>query len=310
MAQAVVVGVLTINFTHGKLGDNDSIYRSVQFRKPGLLYEPTTGIPFFTQSRKFDDGTITVPFTVLTLYDDSFVTEQHEKKECTSDQCGHACRDLLFNKDISGLFVLTTMCHDDRVAKEINSSWFNGYGNLFAMPSFGWKIPEVPSSLKIRPNGYVQTSSSDYADLDIEWSISKKDIGGICFLIRSEAFESSKDLGIKLAEFRNTFFQMMVRDPDTSFLPCVILVVVKNATKFRELAKAQSLSRIKQSLDVFSSISDPIFSSNEEISSFNLTPKISVELVLENTIQPGMEYLKSFEQRCFQQLRAKLNSQV
>ena len=57
-------------------------------------------------------------------------------------------------------------------------------------------------------------------------------------------------------------------------------------------------------LDVFSSISDPILTL-EEITSFNLTPKITVEIILEIDVYPGMDYLKSFEQRCFQQIRAK-----
>lgn len=242
-------------------------------------------MPFYTKPNAFDDGSEQkYPFVSVFVYDDGNLSPPHET---CYETCGHACRDILLNKDIQSLFLIPGL--EDQSTTLIKSTT--------EFPQTHWQIPSFDE---------VFTLQSGPDDIPI----SVANIGALMFFIGLEAFTDLSEVMLNSAvmELRNTWLQLLVDDPYTNELPCWLYVIAKEKETMERHNTASTYNAINKELYLRPFVPLSLTATNFTSFGFWMTDKVRVQLIVEEDVFVGSQCFLPLERRSFQKYQSKTNA--
>jgi len=297
------IAILAINFTvfvfgsfNQKQSGPNSLYRKPIFQKrPGLQYDKRRRVPYFIRPGFYDDKITKKAYLSVFIFDDASSTPIHD--QCT-DQCTHTCRDILLLKNVQPLFE-SDVGHPSTKIKS-------------AFPNLEWSIPTYenqlvfPQSDPSKTGGPLQVvPSTDDIRINID------QLGGLVMFISYDNFEYHHENifnppNIDIMEFKNTFYQLLVRDPYTKNLPCWIFAVIKKGSRTSTPLSVlyEKLSKVL-SFDKSSNLKKP--PDFEYMNGMDLRDeKVRINIVTEDEIYPGSPIFSQLITKAFQQYQSKV----
>jgi hypothetical protein len=170
-------------------------------------------------------------------------------------------------------------------------------------PTLQWKVVSYEDTLVLNQDKVTEKTNDE--KIDTSFTVSVSNLGGLVMLVSADDIRTSSKfpLSASVYELKNSFYQLLFRDPYTKDLPCCIYILVKADTDTQD--SGAIFGSLVEKLDYSHFLPQNWKSTINQKGQMQLKEKVRLELVLESEIYPGSPLFRELEIRAFQHYQSK-----